>query len=338
MLGGFLALLAAATFALNNATVRRGVLTGSVSQAMAITVPLGVPMFLVAAAAAGALGAVFMFSAEAIFWLSIAGVAHFVWSRYCNYRATKAMGANLVAPIQQSSLIVTLVLAIWILGEFLTPLRALGIVLVLLGAALVNRRRKRGSRPVEPQPTEQQSAEAETGEPLWQPNYPEGYLFAVLSTTGYGVSPILIRLAVEDAGLGASLAAGLISSVAATVVIAAVVLWPGQLRHVLAVDPIAARWFGISGVLVCLSQIFRYMSLAVAPVSVVTPIQRLSVVFRLIFAWMLNRQHEVFGGSLVLGTFVSLLGALALSVSTEAVVAVVPLPDFILSLSRWRWP
>ena len=41
MLGGFIALLSAATFAFNNASMRRGVLTGSVLQAMAITVPIG---------------------------------------------------------------------------------------------------------------------------------------------------------------------------------------------------------------------------------------------------------------------------------------------------------
>ena len=41
MLGGFLALLSAATFAFETATARRGVLTGSVAQALSVTVPLG---------------------------------------------------------------------------------------------------------------------------------------------------------------------------------------------------------------------------------------------------------------------------------------------------------
>ncbi|MEY3553588.1 MAG: hypothetical protein RL735_1936, partial [Pseudomonadota bacterium] len=48
ILGGFLALCAAATFAMNNAIARRGVLSGSVIQAMAISVPFGVPLFLIA--------------------------------------------------------------------------------------------------------------------------------------------------------------------------------------------------------------------------------------------------------------------------------------------------
>jgi uncharacterized protein len=45
VLGGLLALLSAATFAFNNASLRRGVLSGSVAHAMAISVPIGVPIF-----------------------------------------------------------------------------------------------------------------------------------------------------------------------------------------------------------------------------------------------------------------------------------------------------
>ena len=42
-LGGFLVLLFVATFALNNASVRARVLTGSMLQGMAITAPVGAP-------------------------------------------------------------------------------------------------------------------------------------------------------------------------------------------------------------------------------------------------------------------------------------------------------
>ncbi len=136
VLGGFLALLSAATFAFETATARRGVLTATVAQALAITVPLGVPIFFLVAAAFGSLGTILGFSTEAIVYLALAGVLHFVWGRYCNYRASKAMGANLVAPVQQSNMLVTLALAIWILGEHLNPLRVLGIGLVILGPAL----------------------------------------------------------------------------------------------------------------------------------------------------------------------------------------------------------
>ena len=55
MLGSILALASAALFGLNSASIRRGVLTGSILHALAITVPLGVPLFALAYVAFGGL-------------------------------------------------------------------------------------------------------------------------------------------------------------------------------------------------------------------------------------------------------------------------------------------
>src|SRR4030095_4056947 len=103
----------------------------------------GVPIFLVFAAAFGGLGAIAGFSAQASACLAAAGILHFTWGRYCNYRAVKAMGANLVAPVQQSNMLVTLVVAVWILGEHLPALRVIGIGLVVLGPALTYERSRK---------------------------------------------------------------------------------------------------------------------------------------------------------------------------------------------------
>ena len=82
MLGALLALISSATFAFNNTATRRGVLTGSVIQAMAITVPLGVVLFGIAAWLAGSLGMVTQFSWSAIGFFSLAGFMHSVFGRY----------------------------------------------------------------------------------------------------------------------------------------------------------------------------------------------------------------------------------------------------------------
>ena len=341
MLGGFFALLAAVTFAFNNASARRGVLTGSITQALAITVPIGVPIFCLAAVVAGSLGAVFDFSSQATLALAVAGIVHFVWGRYCNYRATRAMGANLVGPIQQVSLVLTLVLAIWLLGEKVTPLRLVGILLVVLGPFLTMRgdAEKRTRPPRATDQAESPAEKLETGKPApFQINYAEGATFSLLSALGYGTSPILVRYGLESKDLGVSLAAGVISYGAATLVILPFLLWPSRVRHIVALSAESAKWFTLSGVLVCLSQMFLYMGYAVAPVSVVSPIQRLSIMFRIYFGRLLNPQHEVFGGKLYLGTAVSLVGALALSISTELVLTYIPLPDWAVAMARWEWP
>jgi drug/metabolite transporter (DMT)-like permease len=339
VLAGFLALLSAATFAFNNASLRRGVLTGSVAQAMAITVPLGLPIFFLAALLSGTLALLTDFSLNSVLILSAAGIVHFLWGRYCNYRSTRAIGTNLAAPVQQANLIVSLVLAILVLGEALTPLRVLGIVLVLLGPYYALRA---GGKPAATGVAEAAAATPENGvetegKPApFQPKYAEGILFGLLSATGYGSSPILIRLGLDDKGIGASLPGGLIAYVAATAVLALFLLWPGRLRHALDVKWESAKWFTISGVVVCLSQMFLFMAQSIAPVTVVSPISRLSILFRLYFSRLLNPQHEVFGGQIITGTAISLLGALALSVSVEAVGSL--LPATWLPFLHWQWP
>jgi drug/metabolite transporter (DMT)-like permease len=95
VLGVCLAALSAATFTFNNASARRGVLTGSVLQALAVTVPIGVPIFLLAVLATGNLTTLSGFSAGAIALLALAGLLHFVVGRYGNFRAAQAIGNNL---------------------------------------------------------------------------------------------------------------------------------------------------------------------------------------------------------------------------------------------------
>jgi uncharacterized membrane protein len=325
--------------------MRRGVLTGTVLQAMAITVPIGLPISFLVAVATGSLAAVAGFSSRALVALSLSGIMHFVWGRYCNYRATRAIGTNLVAPIQQINLIFTLLLAILILGETLTPLRVLGIALVLLGPSFTLRERNPKSALALDADVTRQDLAAEPADeliaaepPVFRPSYAEGYFWALLSATGYGLSPILVRIGLEGKGLAVSVAGNLVASLAATVVMGLFLLPPRQLAHALAVGREPAKWFTLSGVLVAISQLFLYMAMSIAPVTVVSPINRLSILFRLYFSRLLNPQHEVFGGKVVLGTIVSLTGALVLSLSVDSVQSWLPLPEAALSVLRWHWP
>ncbi len=332
MTGALLALLSAASFGLNNATLRRGVLTGSVLQALAVTVPLGVPLFALGGLAFGAYGALGGFAAESWAWMSAAGVVHFVVGRYGNYRATRAMGAALSSPIQQLSVLVSLALALVFLGESLTPLRAIGILLVIFGPIVILRERP-GRAPAQRQPG-------------FVVNYVEGCAWGLVCAVGYGVSPLFIRYGLAGGfdtglyggGIRDSIAGGLISYLAASLAIGLILAVPGNVAHVRALDPTAARWFAASGFFVFLSQFFRYMALALAPVSVVVPVQRTSVVFRVIFAWLLNRDHEVLSLRVLAGIGISLIGVMALTISTEVVLALFDLPDAVAGLARLSWP
>ena len=332
MLGGLLSLASAVTFAYANASVRRGVLTGTVLQAVAISLPVALPFFVLAMLMTGGFQPLVGFSWRSLGLLALAGIIHFAWARHCNYRATKAMGANLVAPIQQYSLVITLVLAVVWLGEALTLLRVIGIVLVIVGPALTHERGKKSAA------AEAASVGISVDIKVFKPDYAEGYFYGLLSAIGFGISPILIGMAFDTKGIAVGVAGGFVSYAAATAAIAVMLVVPGQWRSVKSVDGESAKWFVISGIAVCFSQMFRYMALAIAPVSVVTPIQRLSLVFRIYFGWMLNPHHEVFGGRVIWGTVISLAGAVALSVSTDSVLQSIPMPAYVAMLLTWHWP
>jgi drug/metabolite transporter (DMT)-like permease len=338
LLGVILAALSAATFAFNSAALRRGVLTGSVAQALAITVPIGVPIFLLAGLLTGASTAVAQFSPQAIAVLAFVGVLHFVGGRYCNYRAAQAIGANLSAPVIQLSLVVTLALAVLVLNESFTVLRVLGIAMVVVGPLL--------TRDAEPARTTATNAASPDGAkpvesgmpPAFHPLYAQGYFFALLSAAVYGVTPIMIRPLVANTGASGGLMAGLISYTAASLAIGLLLFWPGQFRHVTAVNRESVKWFTFSGVFVCLSQMFLYMAFALAPVSVVIALVQLQLLFRYWFAKLLNPHHEIFGGKMILATVISLLGTLALSIDSEWLLSMIPLPDAVAAVMRWHWP
>jgi uncharacterized membrane protein len=329
MLGGLLALFSAVTFAYANASMRRGVLTGTVLQAVATSMPIGLVLLLPVLMVTGGFQILAGFSARSWFLLIVAGVIHFAWGRYCNYRATRAIGANLVAPVQQYSLVITLVLAVLWLDEPLTLLRMLGIALVIAGPGLT----------LAPEKPDVSAIPAETpSETTFVPQYAEGYTYALLSSIGFGLSPILFNMAFGKGGLAVGVAGGFVAYLSATAIVAFTLLLPRRWTEMRHIDRESGWWFFASGVTVCVSQITRIMAFAVAPVSVVSPIARLSLVFRIYVSRWLNPKHEVFGAGVIWGTVISLIGAVALSVSVDDVARALPLPAWLAAALAWHWP
>ncbi len=207
----------------------------------------------------------------------------------------------------QVSILIALVLAFIFLGETVNAVNLVGIALIVFGPMVLMRRRRAV--------TAQGSAKG------FEPQFLPGMLWGAVGAFGYGTSPLFIALALRDGGtLADSVAGGLVSYVAATLVVALLLIFAGGRRYMASLDRVSLRWFLLSAVLVALSQVFRYLAMAIAPVSVVVPIQRLSVVFRLIFNGMLNRDYEIFDGWVVVSILLSLLGAVAVAGDTVALL------------------
>ena len=325
VLGAVLAVLSAATFALTNATGRRGVITGTPVQGMVISIPVGLLCFVLVALLTGALESLGRISLAALASLSAAGILHFVIGRYCNFRASQAAGVNLTAPVMQLNAVVTLVLAVVVLREPCTMLQVFGGILMVAGSLVT----QRAAKPA--------SAGAELSAPTFAPRVTAGFFFAALAALMYGTSPIIVRQALIDVGPLSGLAGGSIAYAAATVAVALGLCIPSMRRNVMQVRADNARWFVYSGVFVAAAQGFLYSALAVAPIMLVAPLLQLSLVFRFLFALLLNPQHELFGAMVVFGSIVSIVGACAVSIDTDLILATLALPPALAGMLATRF-
>jgi drug/metabolite transporter (DMT)-like permease len=298
-LGIFFGMLSSASFGLNGPTVRRGTLKGTASQALYFSIFLGVPLFFLAAAATGQLFRIGEFDTRALALLASAGVLHFLFGRYCNYRCVSAIGAMRSQPLRSTSLIYSLAIAVMIFGEHLTLGTTIGAILLGIGALLmVEQPRKAGAAP----------RPESKGPPI---KLVEGIVFGLLAGAAYGTSPNLVRAALAGTSLG--ILGGAISYLAAGIVLLAIV--SPRIHEVVALrllDRGTQFWFGLSALTIFSAQMFRYLTLSYLPVVIQTPLEQTNGVFNILFSWLLNRESETFAVRILVGISLSIVGSVVL--------------------------
>jgi len=343
MLGIFFAMVSAACFGFQNASARRGALSGTAMQGLVTSMVAGTLLFLGCTIVFGELAALERMSLTDIGFLCAAGFAHFVWGRYWNIRALGAIGANLAGPVQQYQLLLSLSLAIFFLGEYLTPLKVLGIILVVSAPAFILERRSKSrrndlkaARAAGAAVVAADAAETIDAKPKFKPRLVEGYTCAILSGLGFGSSAVLAKAGLMSTGAG--FAGGFVSYVCATTFVGIMLLNPGNLAEVRTMRGEARKWFFVSGMAVSFSQMFRYLALSVAPVTVTQPIQATSLIWRMVFGYFINREHEAFDRYVLIGLCLSFAGAFALAISDDMILRHFDAPAWIVELSRWKWP
>jgi drug/metabolite transporter (DMT)-like permease len=338
LLGVLYAALGAFTFALNNVAMRRGVVTGSVLQGMAITVPIGGLSFLVMTVAFGELGQLVAFPVVALAWLAGQGMVHFVFGRYCNYKSNQLMGVNLAAPVVQLQVPFAMVLAVAMLHEKFTTLQVIGSVLMLGGSFVTQTKtgrsiKKRSATPIRTVTAQQ---EQDVPKPGFRPRVFQGYVFALGAAMCYGSSPLMARQAFLNAPDAGTAAAGCLAYAAATLLFSLILLKPGSWDDIRSMSSENLPWFLSSAVLVAISQAFVYASLAVAPLMVVTPILQLSLVFRLFLSQCINRDYEVMNTAVLVGALTAVLGSILVSLDTDVLVKLLHLPPSLSDFLRHR--
>src|SRR4051794_13234871 len=321
--------------------MRRGVVTGSVLQGMAVTVPIGGLSFLIMAIMFGELYQLALFPVMSVAWLAGQGIVHFVLGRYCNYKSNQLMGVNLAAPVVQLQVPFAMLLAVVLMHEKFTALQAIGSALMLCGSFITQSRAGSGKRiapaaTLHPPVCLRAELRAPEPKPAFQPRVFSGYLLGLGAAMCYGSSPLMAREAFLRApGIGTA-AGGCVAYAAAALFFLLILLKPGAPSDIGSMKRENLPWFFASAVLVAISQAFVYASLAVAPLMVVTPILQLSLVFRLFLSQLINREHEVMNAAVLIGAFTAVLGSILVALDTEALTILLDLPPWPAALLRYR--
>ncbi len=308
LLGALFSILSSASFGINTVFTRRGVLGASASNGIYISVPMGVPLLAIAALLTGQIFGIGVLTPRDYLFLAAAGIVHFLLGRYSNYRATAAIGANRSNPLRSIATPFSVIAAVLILGERLSWINGIGIATVILAPAIMIEGALSPPRPVAAG-ANPASAPAPRGFTPTRAQMVEGYIFGILSAVGYGTSPLFVRAAIGGTGLG--IVGALISYSAATAVLLVGFLQPGRLSGLRDINRRALWWFILTAISVFFAQMFRYVALDLATVTVVSPLQQSATIFGLFFSFIFNRSLESFKPRVLLGIALSVAGSVA---------------------------
>ena len=205
-------------------------------------------------------------------FLTLSGLATGA-SWLCYFRALQLGDVNKVTPIDKSSTVLTMLLAFLFLGEPLTPLKGLAMVLIGVGAYLMIQRKAAPAAAAERDgaPTE---AAPRRRSPAW-------LLYALGSAVFASLTSILGKIGIEniDSTLGTA-----IRTCVVLVMAWAIVFAKGQHRDVLKIDRRSYLFLVLSGFATGGSWLCYYRALQTGPASVVVPIDKLSILVSIAFS------------------------------------------------------
>ena len=289
------AIVCAFAFGFNNIAERRAVIrVRDAAIGIMLSVPISVIFFMLAIIVIGQVGSIASFSWQNYGWLSAAGVIHFVVGRSLNYKVIQLVGANVSNVVRRTNALVSVILAITVLGEPLSWRLAAGVLLIVCGVVVTG---------LNPQMFR-------SGQKLFSGVPRKAYLLGIGFALATGVSPILIKLGLGDSG---SPLAGVFISFSAATIFLIPFLWNSNTRTtMMGMSGGAAGYFCLSGLIASVANLLRYTALSLGPASVVVPIIATSPVFVLLLSFIFNRKIEVFGMNIIIGMITVVAGGILL--------------------------
>jgi len=205
----------------------------------------------------------------------------------CYFRAVQIGEVSKVSPIDKSSTVLTMVLAFIFLGESISVWTGAGMVLMIIGTFLMIQRTKTDQEPDK----ERRS---------W-------IIFACLSAFFAAMTSILGKIGIE--GVESNLGTAIRTIVVLLMAWLIVFMQKGH-KNIRKIEKKNWNFIALSGAATGLSWLCFYNALQNGPASVVVPIDKLSIVVTVIFAFIILRER--ISGRAVIGLALLVAGTLAL--------------------------
>ncbi|MFL2837192.1 MAG: hypothetical protein EVA83_03310 [Hyphomicrobiales bacterium] len=302
MLGLACAVMSAVAFAANDTALRRGILFASVYKSIIVTVPIGFPVFLLAITFTNSWPSFHDLDITQFLFFASAGIIHFIFGRYFGYKTIESLGATQAGPIVQLGLLISVFFAYHLFDEEITNTHIIAIFLIILAPMII---------------LLGYEGDKFTRSGI-QMKYKDGLFWGLSCAICYGISPLLVKSGFSNYSLEVTILAGFISYISAIFfLICIMVLFKVRIKDILEMNKSAVKWFTVTGFLGSTAQLLRYIALGLIPISIVEPIHRTSVIFRVIFGFIINRNHEIINARVLLGVALSIIGMYLLIIQID---------------------
>jgi len=228
-------------------------------------------------------------SGRTLLFLVLSGLATGAsWLFY--FKAMQLGDVNKVTPIDKSSTVLTMILAVIFFNEAITPLKVLGAIAISIGTYLMIERKKTKS-----------TSKA--------PAYGSWLIYAALSAVFASLTAILGKIGIQgvESNLGTAIRTAVVLVMAWLVVF--VTKKQGGIRQI---DRKSWLFIILSGFATGGSWLFYYRALQLGPASIVVPIDKLSIVLTVAFSYFILK--ESISKKALLGLVLIVLGTLVLLV------------------------
>jgi len=308
MIGTLLGLGSAVGFAANSIITRRGVLRVSSNYIAVTSILTGTLFFLVLLALTGHLFSLREIPWRALVFWVLSGIIHFALGRTWAYRSIQYIGSNRSNVVTSLNPVVTIVLALIVLGEEVNALMTVGILFSLAGPLVVLLKE-------ETLMAANLVSGAIEGKDVDHSTLYKGFFYGAGAAVFWGSSAIFIKLALKEGG-GSPIAGSFLAYLAASLIVGpSALINPMTRREFRREDASSLRLAIVCGLTAGVGQLLRYLALGYTSAILVSLLNRTIPFWVLILSFFFIRKYESFSRWVLIGNALLVVGTLLVLIS-----------------------